>query len=90
MLAQLRDLAAEREQITERVKRISPRFAALQYPKPLDLPGVRQALDAGTVLLSYSVGEDRSTLFVVHPAGSETGISVYPLSVTEKALRSRG
>jgi CHAT domain-containing protein len=88
-LAQLRDLAAEREQLTERVKRISPRFAALQYPKPLDLRETRQALDPGTVLLSYSIDENQSTLFVVQPNGSEPGLSVHPLPAGEKALRSR-
>ena len=44
----LRDLDTQREEIGARIRRASPRLAALQYPQPLDLPGTRRCLDAGT------------------------------------------
>jgi CHAT domain-containing protein/Tfp pilus assembly protein PilF len=87
-LARMRELATEREEIAERVKRISPRWAALQYPQPLDLQGTRRALDAGTVLLSYSVGVDQTDLFVVQTNGSPA-LSVYTVPIGEMALRNQ-
>jgi CHAT domain-containing protein/tetratricopeptide (TPR) repeat protein len=54
-------------EIEARIRAASPRLAALQYPEPLDLRGTRAALDAGTLLLSYSIGETESHLFAVGP-----------------------
>jgi CHAT domain-containing protein/Tfp pilus assembly protein PilF len=85
----LRDLEAERERIAEGARKSSPRFAALQYPQPLDLAAARAALDPGTVLLSYSVSENHTVLFVVRPAGVEPGLSVFDLRITERMLRNR-
>jgi CHAT domain-containing protein len=85
----LRVLAQEREQIAEQIKRTSPRFAALQYPQPLDVQGTRQALDPGTVMLSFSVGPANTDLFVVHPNGAAPGLSVHIIPVGERELRDR-
>ena len=89
LTARLRELAAARESIAERVKRASPRFAALEYPQLLDLEGAREALDEGTVLLSYAIGRKTSTLFVVQSKSAAPGLSVYTLPVGEKALRDQ-
>ncbi len=62
-LAHLHELAVERDQIAERIKRASPRLAALQYPQPLDLRATRRALDTDTILLSYWVTPTATTLF---------------------------
>src|SRR5262249_8767724 len=86
---QLRDLETERESIGERARQAPPRFAALHYPQPLDLEAVRTALDPGTALLSYSVGDDHTVLFVVLPAGQEPGLSVFDLKATGKVLRGQ-
>src|SRR6185436_15300019 len=48
-LARIRTRQAE---ISVQIRQASPRLASLQYPKPLDLAGVRAVLDPGTVLLS--------------------------------------
>jgi CHAT domain-containing protein/Tfp pilus assembly protein PilF len=85
----LQELQKEREEITERVRRASPRLAALQYPQPLDLRAARQALDRGTALLSYVVGEKHTVLFVVLPTGAEPALSVFTLPVPEKMLRQK-
>ena len=87
LLSALRELVAERERIALRVKRASPRYAALQYPQPLGVPETRDTLDQGTLLLSYSVGVERTVLFAVLPRGTEPGLSVYTLPIGEKALR---
>jgi len=63
-------LRGERSGVAARIARASPHYAALRYPQPLDLPGVRRALDPGTVLLSYCVTEEETFLFVVTPEGA--------------------
>ena len=85
----LRDLNAERAHIAEQIKQASPRLSALEYPVPLDLAATRQSLNPGTVLLSYSVGADRTLLFAVHPVGVEPPLSIYSLPVGENALRRK-
>ncbi len=81
LLSKLRQLRQERDDIAREVVGTSPQLAALRYPQPLDLEGVQQALDPGTIMLSYSVGKSQTDLFVVT---TETfkGI-VLPLGVDE-------
>jgi CHAT domain-containing protein/Tfp pilus assembly protein PilF len=84
----LRDLRTQQERLAARIRRESPRFASLRYPEPLALNGAGAALDPGTVLLSYSVGPERSFLFVVRPAVSgEPGLTVHSIAIGESALR---
>ena len=82
----LRDLRSRQEEIFERIRRESPHSAALQDPEPLDLAGVRAALDPGTVLLEYAVGEERSWLFAVGDIGDK-GLSVFPVALGARELR---
>jgi len=54
----------------------SPRYANLKYPEPLTLQEIQQqVLDDNTLLLEYSLGEERSYLWVV----TKTGITSYEL-----------
>jgi CHAT domain-containing protein len=54
----------------------SPRYANLKYPEPLTLQEIQQqVLDDNTLLLEYSLGEERSYLWAV----SKTGITSYSL-----------
>src|SRR5262249_47075469 len=43
----------------------SPRYAALTQPSPLSLKEIQQLLDPDTILLEYSLGEERSFLWLV-------------------------
>ncbi|HEV8253255.1 MAG TPA: CHAT domain-containing tetratricopeptide repeat protein [Vicinamibacteria bacterium] len=87
---QLRELRATQEGIVSRIRKASPHFASLHYPDPLDLAGVRAALDPGTLLLSYSVGSEGTVLFAVQPAEVPgPGLFVSRLAVGEKALREK-
>ncbi len=85
----LREIRVRQEAIAARVRQASPRIAALQDPQPLDLAGAQAALDPGTVLLAWSVGRERSHLFVVRPAGAKPGLEVFPLGIGDPALRKR-
>jgi CHAT domain-containing protein/tetratricopeptide (TPR) repeat protein len=83
LTGELSDLRVRQQEISARIRREAPRSAALQDPEPLDLAGARAALDPGTVLLEYAVGEERSWLFVVEPSG----LSVFPVAAGAVALR---
>ena len=85
---ELRGLRTRQEEILARIRQESPRAAALQDPQPLDLAGARAALDPGTVLLEYAVGEERTWLFAVQPAGAKgSGLSVFRIEIGAKSLR---
>ncbi len=86
LLAQLRRLGNEGKDIEEKIRRASPRLATLQYPQPLDLETSRAALDPGTLLLSYSVGEESTVLFSF---SKEHDLSVERLNIDEKKLRAQ-
>jgi CHAT domain-containing protein len=63
---EIEDLTAERERIEARIRGSSPAFAALTQPQPLNLSQIqKQVLDRNTTLLEYSLGEERSYLFLV-------------------------
>jgi CHAT domain-containing protein/Tfp pilus assembly protein PilF len=88
-LAHLRELRARQEDLAAQVRKASPRLAALKYPEPLDLAGVRSVLDEGTALLEYSVGKDETLLFVVGPPGSRTTLATYRVAIPESSLREK-
>jgi CHAT domain-containing protein/tetratricopeptide (TPR) repeat protein len=82
---QLQEARRRQEDVEARIRAASPRLAALRYPEPLDLAATRRALDPGTLLLSYSIGEEESYLFAIGPDAAS--FHVLRLRVTEAALR---
>lgn len=84
VLDRLRTLRGQYEETVATIHRASPKVAALDRPEPLDLAACRRALDAGTVLLSYTVTPVRTYLFVLSPAA---GLEVKTLAVGEGELR---
>lgn len=89
LTAELRELDGERTRLRETAKQRLPQLASLRYPEPLDLSQTRQSLDAGTLLLSYSVGARETSLFVVEASGAEPGFSVSRLPVGDSDLRAQ-
>ncbi len=84
----LRDLRLEQAAVQEKIRRSSPRLAALESPTPLDLAAARSTLDPGSVLLEYAVGTEKTWLFVVQSADVPgPGLSVFQIAAGEKALR---
>ncbi len=47
------------------LRRRNPRYASLKYPEPITLAAAQRLLDDKTVLLSYSLAEPASFLFVI-------------------------
>ena len=63
---QLDELATEYQQLQGRIRASSPRYSALVQPVPLSLQQVQQnVLDPETLLLEYSLGEERSYVWTV-------------------------
>jgi CHAT domain-containing protein/tetratricopeptide (TPR) repeat protein len=63
---EIQALSVEYEEVRGRLRAASPRYAALAQPEPLSLHRIRsEVLDPGTVLLEYSLGAERSYLWVV-------------------------
>jgi CHAT domain-containing protein/Tfp pilus assembly protein PilF len=80
LLTQLRAVEAE-------LKANSPRYAALTQPAPLDLKEIQTAVtDDATLLLEYSLGEERSYLWAV-TATSFSSYELPPRDVIETAAR---
>lgn len=62
-------LQTEFDEIENKIRTASPRYAGLTAAQPLSLAEVQQkVLDEGTVLLEYSLGTDHSYLFAVTPS----------------------
>ncbi len=80
----------ERENLRAKIRRISPRYAALAAPQPLDLAAARRTLAPGEIGLSFSVGAKRTILFVVMPEGQPgapaSGLAVHSLPLGREAL----
>lgn len=70
-------------------------FERHEIVNPLDLPGIRAALPAGTLLLAWSIGEERSFLFLVRPAEAPglaapgPGVEVFPVRARAGDLREK-
>ena len=62
---EIRRLTADYQTLQAEIKLKSPRYAALTQPQPAGLKEIQQMLDADTLLLEYSLGEERSFLWVV-------------------------
>jgi CHAT domain-containing protein/Tfp pilus assembly protein PilF len=58
-------LTTQLQEVEAQIRTSSPRYAALTQPQPLDLKDIQQKLlDDDTLLLEYSLGEERSYLWV--------------------------
>jgi CHAT domain-containing protein/Tfp pilus assembly protein PilF len=84
LLRELASLRHERDEIADRIRKASPRLAALSQPQPLDAEGARKVLDPGTLALSYSVGKEQTALFALTREG---GLQVKILPLGEERLR---
>ncbi len=82
---ELETLRSERENVLREIHATVPRLAALRYPRPLGVSEVQAHLDAGTVLLSYSLGKNQLHGFVLTP----TSFRSLSLPLTEADLTAR-
>jgi CHAT domain-containing protein/Tfp pilus assembly protein PilF len=65
---ELADLSSQYQDVEGQIRASSPAYAALTQPQPLTAKEVQtQLLDPNTLLLEYSLGEERSYVFAVTP-----------------------
>jgi CHAT domain-containing protein len=60
-------LENEYQQVQILIRKNSPQYASLTQPQTLTLREIQQQLDSSTLLLEYSLGEDRSFVWAVTP-----------------------
>ncbi len=66
------ELLNQQKQLETKIRQSNPKYANLKYPQPLKLAQIQQQLDKDTLLLQYSLGEERSFLWVVSPNSLDT------------------
>ncbi len=83
--AEIDDLLTQYRQVQTLLRVTSPRYAALTQPQPLTLTQIQeQVLDDDTILLEYSLGKERSYLWVV----TKTSLTSYTLPPREEIEQS--
>jgi CHAT domain-containing protein len=85
----LKKVEGERAQLEIEIKQKHPRYAELQYPTPLGLKAIQGLLDESTALLEYTVGKDRSFLFVVTRTNYQVAELPAAASLSERVMRLR-
>lgn len=80
------DLLAQYKEVEVQIRTSSPRYAALTQPRPLLANEIQQrVLDPDTVLLEYSLGSERSYLWVVTSASLKTFVLPSRAEIQESA-----
>lgn len=80
LIKEIRAIEDEYGQVQASIRSSSPSYAALTQPQPLSLKELQQQLDADTLLLEYSLGEERSYLWLV----SKRGLQSYELPARQQ------
>src|ERR1700752_2643421 len=68
-------LISERQRVEQAIKSDFPRYATLMAPQPLSAEQIKSLLDDDTLLLQFSLGQERSYLWLV----TRGGVSGFPL-----------
>jgi CHAT domain-containing protein/Tfp pilus assembly protein PilF len=83
---ELAELNVRRKYVESLIRAANPRYALLTQPEPSKLPEIQQLLDAETMLLEYSLGDDKSYLWII-TADSITGFQLPSQVEIEKIAR---
>lgn len=69
LASQIDDLLDAHRSVKAKIRRRSPRYAALTQPQPLDLAAIQsRVLDPQSQLVVFALGEERSHVWVVGPS----------------------
>lgn len=77
---EISNLEIENEQLQAAIRKASPAYAALTQPRPLGLKEIQQQLGPNTILLQYSLGEERSFVWAV----TQNSLKTYELPKRER------
>ncbi len=84
---EVQTLIKDLQQVETEIRQTSPHYAALMQPQPLTLKEIQsQVLDQDTVLLEYSLGEERSYLWVA----TSSSITSYELAKRDEIETAAG
>ncbi len=64
---EIEQLNADLRDVQSQIRATSPRYASLTQPQPLAARDIQRLLDANTMLLEFSLGEERSYLWAATP-----------------------
>ncbi len=81
----LTEIKAQRDALAARLRGANGQLADLERPQPASVADLQSDLEPGTVVLSYSVGSERSALLVV----SRERFDVVPLAIGDADLREQ-
>ena len=71
------EILKQYQEVEGQIRQTSPGYAALTQPQPLSAKEIQQhLLDSDTLLLEYSLGEERSYVFAI----TQDSIAVFPLA----------
>lgn len=88
VLDALHEVRRRQVDLVARQMRDAPQVAALEGSEPLALDAARAALDSGTLLLAFAVGEEKTLLFAVRSSeDARPGLAVFPLPIGRATLR---
>ncbi len=76
----------EWEQLVAEMRRRTPRYAALQYPEPIVLPGALGLAGADSAVVSFEALRERTIAFVLSSAPSSAALQVVPISLPAARL----
>jgi CHAT domain-containing protein len=82
--AEISQLENEYERAQVAIRKANPHYAALVQPQPLKLKDIQQQLDTDTLLLEYSLGDERSYLWAI----TRDSLTSYELPKEEEIERS--
>ncbi len=77
---EIQNIINQQKQLKAKIRAQNPERDKITNPEPLKLPQIQQQLDKNTVLLQYSLGKERSYLWLVTP----TSLSSYELPPGEE------
>ena len=77
---EISELENQYQQVQVAIRKASPAYAAMTQPQPLGLKEIQTELDSNTVLLEYSLGAERSYLWVV----TQNALKTYELPKREE------
>jgi CHAT domain-containing protein/Tfp pilus assembly protein PilF len=87
--ARLAEIRSRLASMRAEIRKSSPRYAAYRDPVPMTLGQARAALERDTLLLEYSVGRDRCTLFVLSGGPGELQTFAIKAGAEELDRRAR-
>lgn len=69
---EIEELTSELRNTQTQIRTSSPRYASLTHPRPPTVLAIQRLLDANSILLEFSLGEDRSYLWAVTPSSTRS------------------